>query len=98
MTTTLELHVRKIQWFCQQGEGFCMHVFSSLINKSRTQDVNSSNDAIKNLKCPVLWLNFIHQPTIFLSALYMKIFEQLTTCVIDKILISTSLDKNFITA
>ena len=27
--TTLELHVRKIQWFCQQGEGFCMHVFSS---------------------------------------------------------------------
>ena len=29
MTTTLELHVRKIQWFCQQGEGFCMHVFSS---------------------------------------------------------------------
>jgi hypothetical protein len=31
MTTTLELHVRKIQWFCQQGEGFCMHVFSSLI-------------------------------------------------------------------
>ena len=32
MTTTLELHVRKIQWFCQQGEGFCMHVFSSLGN------------------------------------------------------------------
>ena len=31
MTTTLELHVRKIQWFCQQGEGFCMHVFSSII-------------------------------------------------------------------
>ena len=31
MTTTLELHVRKIQWFCQQGEGFCMHVFSSTI-------------------------------------------------------------------
>ena len=31
MTTTLELHVRKIQWFCQQGEGFCMHVFSSSI-------------------------------------------------------------------
>ena len=31
MTTTLELHVRKIQWFCQQGEGFCMHVFSSYI-------------------------------------------------------------------
>ena len=31
MTTTLELHViRKIQWFCQQGEGFCMHVFSSI--------------------------------------------------------------------
>ena len=30
MTTTLEPHVRKIQWFCQQGEGFCMHVFSSL--------------------------------------------------------------------
>jgi hypothetical protein len=29
MTTTLELHVRKIQWFCQQGQGFCMHVFSS---------------------------------------------------------------------
>jgi hypothetical protein len=29
MTTTLELHARKIQWFCQQGEGFCMHVFSS---------------------------------------------------------------------
>jgi hypothetical protein len=29
MTTTLELHFRKIQWFCQQGEGFCMHVFSS---------------------------------------------------------------------
>jgi hypothetical protein len=34
MTTTLELHVRKIQWFCQQGEGFCTHVFSSLrLNK-----------------------------------------------------------------
>ena len=32
MTTTLELHVRKIQWFCQQGEGFCMHVFSSYHN------------------------------------------------------------------
>jgi hypothetical protein len=31
MTTNLELHVRKIQWFCQQGEGFCMHVFSSYI-------------------------------------------------------------------
>ena len=31
MTTTLELHVRKIQWFCQQGEGFCMHVFSSYV-------------------------------------------------------------------
>ena len=30
MTTTLELHFRKIQWFRQQGEGFCMHVFSSL--------------------------------------------------------------------
>ena len=30
MTTTLELHVRKIQWFCQQGEGFCMHVFSTI--------------------------------------------------------------------
>ena len=29
MTTTLELHVRKIQWSCQQGEGFCMHVFST---------------------------------------------------------------------
>jgi hypothetical protein len=26
----LELDVRKIEWFCQQGEGFCMHVFSSL--------------------------------------------------------------------
>ena len=25
MTTTLELHVRKIQWFCQQGEGFCIY-------------------------------------------------------------------------
>jgi hypothetical protein len=35
MTTTLELHVRKIQWFCQQGEGFCMHVFSSLDNSGR---------------------------------------------------------------
>jgi hypothetical protein len=23
------LHVRKIQWFCQKGEGFCIHVFSS---------------------------------------------------------------------
>jgi hypothetical protein len=21
-----------MQWFCQQGEGFCMHVFSSLID------------------------------------------------------------------
>ena len=31
MTTTLELHVRNIQWFCQQGEGFCMHVFSSML-------------------------------------------------------------------
>ena len=43
MTTTLELHVRKIQWFCQQGEGFCMHVFSSLqysvlTNKSKTNN------------------------------------------------------------
>ena len=36
MTTTLELHVRKIQWFCQQGEGFCMHVFSSLILSGNT--------------------------------------------------------------
>ena len=30
MTTTLELNVMKTQWFCQQGEGFCRHVFSSL--------------------------------------------------------------------
>jgi hypothetical protein len=28
VTTTLYMF-RKIQWFCQQGEGFCMHVFSS---------------------------------------------------------------------
>ena len=28
MTTS---HVRKIQWFCQQGEGFCMHVLGQLI-------------------------------------------------------------------
>ena len=27
------LHVRKIQWFYQQGEGFCMHVFSSIYTK-----------------------------------------------------------------
>ena len=39
MTTTLELHVRKIQWFCQQGEGFCMHVFSSSEGKVRAQGV-----------------------------------------------------------
>jgi hypothetical protein len=34
-------------------------------NKSRTQGVNSSNDAIhiKNLKFPVLWPNLIRQPT-----------------------------------
>jgi hypothetical protein len=25
------LHVRKIQWFCQEGEGSCMHVFSSTL-------------------------------------------------------------------
>jgi hypothetical protein len=36
MTTTLELHVRKIQWFCQQGEGFCMHVFSSIIMRNKS--------------------------------------------------------------
>ena len=35
MTTTLDTscYVRKIQWFCQQGEGFCMHVFSSLLDR-----------------------------------------------------------------
>ena len=27
----------EIQWFCQQGEGFCMHVFSSIINKIHTE-------------------------------------------------------------
>ena len=31
MTTALDTSCSKIQWFCQQGEGFCMHVFSSLI-------------------------------------------------------------------
>jgi hypothetical protein len=30
MTTTLDTSVRKMQWFCQQGEGFCIHVFSSM--------------------------------------------------------------------
>ena len=31
MTTALDTsHVRKIQWFCRQGEGFCMHVVSSI--------------------------------------------------------------------
>jgi hypothetical protein len=29
----LILYVRKIQWFCQQGEGFCMHVCSSKLKK-----------------------------------------------------------------
>ena len=28
-TTTLDTSCSEIQWFCQQGEGFCMHVFSS---------------------------------------------------------------------
>jgi hypothetical protein len=49
MTTTLELHVRKIQWFCQQGEGFCMHVFSSIalsennVNLDMSFEVNKVN-------------------------------------------------------
>jgi hypothetical protein len=30
MTTALDTSCSKIQWFCQQGEGFCMHVFSSI--------------------------------------------------------------------
>ena len=43
MTTTLELHVRKIQWFCQQDEGFCMHIFSSyfMIFKRRNYSCHS---------------------------------------------------------
>jgi hypothetical protein len=30
MTTALDTSCSKIQWFCQQGEDFCMHVFSSI--------------------------------------------------------------------
>jgi hypothetical protein len=33
MTTALDTSYSKIQWFCQQGEGFCMHVFSSSFHK-----------------------------------------------------------------
>jgi hypothetical protein len=34
MTTTLDISCSEIQWFCQQGEGFCMHVFSSIALRS----------------------------------------------------------------
>ena len=44
MTTTLNTHVRKIQWFCQQGERFCMHVFSS----------NKMNTTINEASCSIL--------------------------------------------
>ena len=40
------LHVRKILWFCQQGEGFCMHVFSS-------NDDNYSEDDDLSVVCHV---------------------------------------------
>jgi hypothetical protein len=78
---------RKFQFFRN-----ILQYLPTRFNKSRTQDVNSSNDAIKNLKVPVLWSNFIHQRTI-LSAWYMNIFEQWTIPQLTKILISTSLGK-----
>ena len=62
---------RKFQFFRN-----ILQYLPTRFNKSRTQDVNSSNDAIKNLKFPVLWPNLIRQPTI-LSAWYTKIFQQL---------------------
>ena len=43
---------------------YILQYLPTRFNKSRTQDVNSSNDAIKNLKFPVPWPNFIQQPTI----------------------------------
>jgi hypothetical protein len=56
---------------------YILQYLQTRFNKSHTQDVNnSSNDAIKNLKFTVLWLNLIRQPTI-LSAWYTKIFQQL---------------------
>jgi hypothetical protein len=45
-----------------EEENFVIYL-PTRFNKSCTQDVNSSNDAIKNLKFPVPWLNFIQQPT-----------------------------------
>jgi hypothetical protein len=51
---------------------YILQYLPTRFNKSRTQDVNSSNDAIKNLKFPVPWPNFIQQPT-----RYMKSLEQL---------------------
>ena len=44
MTTTLLNTVRKIQWFCQQGDDFCMHVFSSRsVICTNNKRVGSSN-------------------------------------------------------
>ena len=34
---------------------YILQYLPTRFNKSRTQDVNSSNDAIKNLKVPVPW-------------------------------------------
>jgi hypothetical protein len=45
MTTTLDTSCSEnIQWFCQQGEGFCMHVFSSA-NFKLDQSVSAIRDS-----------------------------------------------------
>ena len=38
MTTTLNTSRSEILWFCQHGDGFCMHVFSSIISKYSPSD------------------------------------------------------------
>ena len=40
---------------------YILQYLPTRFNKSRTEDVNSSNDAIKNLKFPVLWPNSVAQ-------------------------------------
>jgi hypothetical protein len=43
MTTTL--NTSRSEWFCRQGEGFCMHVFSSLLVMSMSRHENIRSQA-----------------------------------------------------
>ena len=78
----LKLTARKSYACLSKEENFnfseyILQYLPTRFNKSRTQDVNSSNDAINNLKFPVPWPNFIQQPTIYEKSRAIA-FEQIS--------------------